>query len=203
MKRLLVLFFWFPATMATLFFSFVCLNHARKTKQLGPLINQQKRVLGAMAEQSPYQMYSALPQTLSKIKSAIQTADARPVIIELYLEKYNSPLAPYANYIVEISDQYNLDYRLLVAIAQQESNLCKKVPADSYNCWGWGIHERGVLKFNSFEEAIEKVALGLKTKYLDQGLTTPEEIMAKYCPLSLEKGGSWAFGVEQFMGDLE
>lgn len=202
LKRLLLICFWFPAAFATLYFSFILLNQVKETKSLSSLIKQETKVLGATAEKSPYQMYASLPQALGEIKSAIQTADARPVIIAKYLEKYGSPLAPYAQYLVQVSDQYLLDYRLLVAIAQQESNLCKKVPENSYNCWGWGVHERGTLKFNSFEESIETVAKGLKVRYLDQGLTTPEEIMAKYCPLSLEKGGSWASGVNQFMEDL-
>lgn len=203
MKRLLVLIFWFPATIATLSFSLLTLHRLKETKQLGPLLKQQRKVLGAIAEKSPYQMYSALPRTLSEIKSAVQTADARPIIIENYLKKHQSPLVPFAQYLVNISDKYGLDYRLLVAIAQQESNLCKKIPLDSYNCWGWGIHSRGTLMFSSYEDAIEKVATGLKAKYIDKGLTTPEEIMAKYCPLSLEKGGSWAKGINQFLEDLQ
>ncbi len=43
----------------------------------------------------------------------------------------------------------------------------------------------------------------LSHKYIDIGLDTPEKIMAKYTPPSLEKGGPWAKGVNQFMSDLE
>jgi len=89
-------------------------------------------------------MYSALPKSVGEITYAIKTGDARPVIIKQYLEKYHSPLTPYSDYIFQTSEKYGLDYRLLIALAQQESNLCKKIPVNSHNCWGWGIHSRTV-----------------------------------------------------------
>lgn len=129
----------------------------------------------------------------------IVAGDARPILLQKYLEYYHSPLAPYARYIFDVSQKLGLDYRLLVAIAQQESNLCKKAPPNSYNCWGWGIYGHKVTRFHSYPEAIQTVARGLKRDYLDKGLTSPEEIMARYTPPSK---GSWAFGVRQFMEEL-
>ena len=96
-----------------------------------------------------------------------------------------------------------MDYRLLVAIAQQESNLCKKIPFESFNCWGFGIYGDNVVRFSNYSEGLEIVAKTLKHKYVDIGLDTPEKIMAKYTPPSLEKGGPWAKAVAQFMSDLE
>ena len=146
------------------------------------------------------QLYTALPAEGGGFSFGVVGADARPVIIRQYLAKYNSPLESYADLIFQTSQKYNLDYRLLVAIAQQESNLGKKIPANSYNAWGWGVHSQGTLGFSDWEEAIETVAKGLRENYLDKGLTTPEEIMSVYTPLS---SGSWAFGVRQFMGEME
>lgn len=126
--------------------------------------------------------------------------DARPLIIKKYLEKYNSPLAPYSDLIFEMSELYGFDYYWIVAIAQQESNLCKKAPEGSHNCWGYGIHKRGTKTFDSYELAIKSYAEYLKTSYFDIGLNTPELIMKKYCPSS---NGSWAAGVTQFINELE
>lgn len=67
-------------------------------------------------------------EDLIEIKSEITKSDARPVIIEKYLAKYKSPLLPYAREIFEISQTYGFEYYWIVAIAQQESNLCKKIP---------------------------------------------------------------------------
>lgn len=127
-------------------------------------------------------------------------ADARPMLIKKYLEKYQSPLAPYSDLIFQISEDYGFEYYWIVAIAQQESNLCKKAPEDSFNCWGYGIHKKGTLGFDSYELAIRSYAEYLKREYFDKGLNTPELMMKKYCPNS---NGSWAAGVNQFIEELK
>lgn len=126
--------------------------------------------------------------------------DARPEIIRKYLERYKSPLLPYSDLIFELSKTYGFEYYWIVAIGQQESNLCKKIPEDSFNCWGYGIHSRGTLRFESYEMALKSFAEYLKTQYFDKGLNTPELIMRKYCPSS---NGSWAHGVQQFIDEME
>ncbi len=132
--------------------------------------------------------------------SSVVTADARPILIKNYLEKYNSELAPYSQLIFDVSQEYGLDYRLITAIAQQESNLCKKAPENCYNCWGVGIHSRGTMCFDSYPEAIKWFGRYLREEYYDLGINTVEDIMGKYCPLS---NGSWASGVRQFMAEIE
>jgi len=134
------------------------------------------------------------------MRSQVTESDARPVIIERYLAKYNSPLLPYAKQIFELSQTYGFDYYWIVAIAQQESNLCKKIPEGSNNCWGYGIHKRGTLTFENYDLALKSYAEYLKTQYFDKGLNTPELIMKKYCPSS---NGSWAHGVQQFIDEME
>jgi hypothetical protein len=143
---------------------------------------------------------AALPSLSNTSTISVGTSDTRTELIRNYFEYYKSPLAPLSNYIVQISDKYGIDYRLIPAIAQQESNLCKVIPNGTYNCWGWGIHSKGTLGFTSYEEAIEAVSKGLKEEYIDKGLVNPEEIMSKYTPMSQ---GSWAFGVSHFMEEME
>jgi hypothetical protein len=133
------------------------------------------------------------------VKSVVKGADARPEIVRRYLKKYKSPLLDYADMVVELSDRYGFEYYWMVAIAQQESNLCKKIPEDSHNCWGYGIHSRGTLRFDNYELALNSYAQYLKEQYFDRGLNTAELIMKKYCPNS---NGSWAFGVNKFIGEL-
>lgn len=145
-------------------------------------------------------IFAALPDTMPSIESRVGTNDARAEIIKKYLSKYNSPLYPHADYIVQVADEEEIDFRLITAIAQQESNLCKFIPEGSFNCWGWGIHSRGTLGFSSFEEGIRVVSAGLKKEYINKGLLTPEDIMGKYTPLS---NGSWANGVRTFFEDME
>jgi len=140
---------------------------------------------------------------IPEIDGDIYVADARELIIANYLSHYSSPLTPFSQEIISISDKYSLDFRLLVAIAQQESGLCKHIPVNSYNCWGFGIYGDKVTRFTSYSEGIETVAKGLKKNYIDKGLITPEAIMAKYTPPSLAVGGSWAKGINQFLAAME
>ena len=109
----------------------------------------------------------------------IVAADARPEIIRRYLEKYHSPLLPYSQLIFDLSQTYGFDYRWIVAIGQQESNLCKKIPENSYNCWGYGIHSKGTLRFESYDQSLRSYAEYLDREYFKKGLDTPEEIMKK------------------------
>ncbi len=147
------------------------------------------------------QVYASLPTNFPTISGQITVADARVEIVRQYLASYNSPLLPYAEKLVQEADKNELDFRLLAAIAQKESNLCKIIPYGSYNCWGWGITSVSSLAFKSFDAGIETVSHGLKENYVDEGLMTPEEIMTKYNPGS--PNGEWAKGVRQFMSEME
>lgn len=140
------------------------------------------------------------PQVLAGVEAKFSIGDGRVANLKNFFRRYNSPLYDYAELIVEVSDKYHFDYRLLPAIAMQESNLCKYIPKDSHNCWGWGIYGDKVIKFNSYEEAIKTVAKGIKEHYLDKGLITASKIMEKYTPSS---NGSWANGVNTFLRLLE
>jgi len=190
----LIFFIFAPLTLSVSLFGLWQINHTKQLNQL--LVSQTGKVLGA---RTPLELYSALPSAISSISQAITTGDARPVIIRQYLEKNNSPMAPYANALFQASEKYELDYRLITAIAQCESNLCKKSPVGSYNCWGF---ENGDTRFYSWEHAFERVAKTLKEDYIDEGLVTPDEIMPKYAPPSVEKGGPWAKCVNQFLEEL-
>lgn len=147
------------------------------------------------------QVYASLPSSFPTISATVESGDARPQIIKNYMDSYGAPLAKYALNLVQMADKYGLDYRLLAAIAQQESNLCKVIPPGSHNCWGWGIHSESNLGFETYEEAIETVSAGLKENYIDKGYETIEEIMSKYTPHS--PNGAWAKGVSSFMAEME
>jgi len=50
-------------------------------------------------------VYAALPSQTRLIKTSLKTADARPEIIRQYLQKYHSPLEPYAEFLVQAADE--------------------------------------------------------------------------------------------------
>lgn len=143
--------------------------------------------------------YAALETTRKMALEEIMQNDARLESVRHFLARYDSPLEPYAKDLVAAADQYDLDYRLLPAIAMQESNLCKKTPKESFNCWGFGIYGKKVLRFDNYADAIQAVTKTLAQEYIQQGLETPEQIMKRYTP---NNDGSWAFAVNHFMQEL-
>ncbi|MBI2327632.1 glucosaminidase domain-containing protein [Candidatus Curtissbacteria bacterium] len=142
------------------------------------------------------------PQTIgSHIEGqvlGVQISDTRPYIVANLLE--GRQLEPYAQYMVETSDKYAIDYRLIPAIAMKESGGGDKAPPGTYNAWGF---ENGATVFNSWEQAIDIVGKTLKERYIAKGLTTPEEIMAVYAPPQLLTGGKWAKDIHYFFSQME
>lgn len=144
--------------------------------------------------------FAALPSAENVLGDHITAVDARVEIVRQFFEKYKSPLEPFAQSVIDEADKYSLDFRLIPAIAMQESNLCHKIIIDSYNCWGFGIYGKKVTRFTSYEEGIETVTRTLAKNYIQNGLETAEEIMSKYTPSS---NGSWANSVNYFMDQLQ
>lgn len=181
---------WFGAAYLALVFAAFSLIYISQTKQIWP-------------QQQNFKLYAAVPDNSIQAIDTIIKQDARATIVANFFSGYSSPLSDFAEEFIQAADKYNLDYRLLPAISMQESIGAKRIIKGSYNPFGFGIYGDKVIKFSSFEEAIETVAKTLRTNYLDEGLTTPETIMTKYTPPSLAKGGSWAKGVSSFMSELK
>lgn len=181
---------WFGTAFATLIFSVVFVYYLSHPRIVKPDIQT-------------FKLYAALPKSGGIISDEIEVNDARAKIIEDFFKGYKSPLADYSQKFIEVADKNSLNWRLLPAIAMQESGGGKKVIKDSYNPFGYGIYGNLVIRFKSWEEAIEKVGLGLKENYISKGLKTPHQIMAKYTPPSLAKGGAWAKGVSSFIAELQ
>ncbi len=196
MKKFFLVFTWFLLSTAVVLlgsaaYSFVFLSNGA---------NLSKFNLASLPKiQSP----NDNPQTAQAVGTVIESEDGREVIIAKFLERYNSPMKPYDFYgkkIVEIADRYTIDFRLLPAIAMQESNLCKTTnPGAPHNCLGFGIHKSGTLDFDSYEDGFERAGRELKAYYIDKGLVTVEQIESKYTPSS---NGSWANSVNQWMAEM-
>lgn len=186
---------WLPLTALTLVFTINTYSHFASTAGLHGLLRQEIEGF----KNQPI-TFASLPRAAFEIKTALAKEDARPLLIDRYFAYYNSPMIGLGNHLVQLSDQYGVDPYLVVAIAQQESNLGKLMPPDCHNAWGWGIHSAGTLCFDSWPEGIDTFVSGLSQKYLAYGLKTPEEIMTRYNATS--PGGAWAKGVNQFLEEL-
>lgn len=180
---------WFGAVITTLIFS-LCFLVILSTEQV------------YIPTSSNFKLFSSLPDQSKIVTAEVGKEDARAKIVEDFFKGYKSVLADYSQNFISVADQYNLDWRILPAIAMQESNGGKKVIKNSHNPFGYGIYGDLVIRFSSWEEAIERVGKELREDYLNLGLKTPWEIMTKYTPPSLAKGGAWAEGVSTFMAQL-
>jgi len=220
MKNLLVLVSWVNLCLVTLLFSLVSLYQlSLKKPTQAEAIEPQKTNL-----KPQLQMYASLPPILGVADQKLEGKDARPVLAANYLRsRGDSPLSPYTDFIVSTCDKYfpdryincNKDLSecygqplscvgLVIAIAECESNLCRKIPAGSNNCWGYGIPTGASsgTKFSSMEVAIVKVVELIKS-YVDNGNYTLEQIGAIYAPPSVGKGHSWAKCVVHFLNKLK
>lgn len=189
MRKILITVSFFVGTPLLLFISIFYLSYLYTAKG--------GQVLGAS---STGVAYAALPPSDVTFSAVINEEASQTEIVRQFMEKHNSPMEPYAPDLIAAAERYELDFRLLPAIAMQESNLCKKIPEGSNNCWGWGIYGGKVTKFSNYPEAIETISKTLATKYRSKGLVTPHEVGRLYNPSNTN---NWAESVTHFMNEME
>jgi hypothetical protein len=129
------------------------------------------------------------------------TSDTRIERLRAFLASYNSPLASEAETFVAQADKYNLDWKLVAAIAGVESTFGKQIPAGSYNGWGWGIFTGASdgVHFKDWADGIAQVSEGLRNNYVNRGAKDVYDIGWIYAA----NGDSWATHVRYFVDKLE
>lgn len=182
-RKLGRIYLWFLVAPITLLFTIFSLYSVSKpqttqafiasTDRLNPL-DQSSQVLGT------------------------QVTDWRPIRVAKFLK--GTPLEKYSTEIVAASDKYEIDYRLIPAIAMKESGAGRVTPKESFNAWGF---ENGRTRFESWEQAIDMVAKTLKTRYIAKGMDTPDKMMAVYAPPATENGGGWAIAINNYLSQME
>ena len=145
-----------------------------------------------------HEYYVHLEQELKKKEKAEKYRnDPRVKRVRALYHQYGSPLESKAEFMVETSDYFGIDYRLVPAISIVESGGGVKTYRP-YNAWGWG-GQGNAFVFHSWEEAIITVTKGLKEYYWDNGARTPYQIGPYYNPESWQ---SWAAKVSYIMSQL-
>jgi len=107
-----------------------------------------------------------------------------------FYARWNAPMATHAEYIVQVSEEFGIDWRLIPAISVVESSGGRHCFL-SYNAFGWGKHG-----FSNFEDAIYTVAKGLATGYQTDN---PYSIAPKYNPVT---PSAWANKVSGLMSQI-
>jgi hypothetical protein len=121
--------------------------------------------------------------------------DDRAKILGKFLKSKNSPMTQDADRLVEIADKYNLNWRLLPAIAGVESHYGRAIPQGSYNPYGWN---NGEAYFKDWAQASEVVASGIRVRYSPTGVVTPHKIGPNYAA-----NPSWANHVAIYMNQID
>jgi hypothetical protein len=137
----------------------------------------------------------------SGVLAIIKGGDSRAVLVDRFLATYASPMQGMGKQFVTAADQNGLDWRLLPAIAFQESNLGKKIPRNSHNPFGWAIYEgkNSGAYFDSWSEAINIVATRMRENYSSDGLINPESIVFRY---TSQYNPTWVFAVRSAMEEI-
>lgn len=191
MRRFLLLLSFFLMTPTVLFLSGFLLLSSASQQGAG-------NGLSIFAPQEKTIAYAALPTNLNVVGDSIQKEDVRIGRVASFLEAYNSPLTDYAGFIVNTADKYNVDYRLIPAIAMQESILCKKEITGTHNCWGFGIYGKKVTSFDNYSDAIDTITRYFAKKK-NSGIDTLDELGSIYNPTD---HNNWKANVASFMTQL-
>lgn len=123
--------------------------------------------------------------------------DKQAEILAAYLANHDSPLQYHAQDFVDAAREYDLDWRLVPAIAGVESTFGKFTPG-GYNGWGWGVYGTQAVYFKSWKEGIFTVTEGLREKYANRGLTNPYLMNKAYAT-----SPRWGSKVTYFMKDID
>ncbi len=130
--------------------------------------------------------------------SYIPLPDTRIIALRRFLQKYKSPMLPYADLIISQADKYNQDWRIVVAISGVESRFGKILPHNSYNAWGWRGGRQGKFSnFNNWEHAIIYITKAFSSGYGQA--PNPYSFYKIYCPPCTT---AWPNTVTKYMQEL-
>ena len=147
--------------------------------------------------------------TLCGILFAIPFAIAEPYDeqlgskIDTYLAGKGSPISGNGDAFFTSGVTYNVDPRLIVAIAGAESSFGTQwaaCPASGFNAWSWfyngNCHDS---PFSSFADGIQTVTKFMRRSYLNKGRISIPLIEKKYCASGCD---SWVPNVTKFYTEL-
>lgn len=109
--------------------------------------------------------------------------------------------------IKKVAQNYGVDWRLAVAISMHETGKYTSVAFNDNNNVGGNFRSGSLMVFEDLDKGIDFFISNLKTKYIDLGLDTIEEISVKYAPIGAENDPNnlnqyWVPGVTRYYKEL-
>jgi len=114
------------------------------------------------------------------------TVDYRYLRLVGYLESARSPLKDYSWELVQTADAFEIDWRLVPAIAGLESSFGLRMVEGTFNAYGWA---GGYYQFSNWPNSISYVTERLRNNYYNRGLKLPTQIGFVYAPPNPSWGG--------------
>ena len=165
-------------------------------------------------------IYSNLFIYSDLIKSA--EASENVALVQTYSEEENEPSETKETVLVEEyvctmdevsclikknADEYGIDYKLAIAISKHETGNYTSVAFNDNNNVGGNFRSGSLMVFENLDKGIDFFISNLKTKYIDLGLDTIEEISVKYAPIGAENDPNnlnqyWVSGVYKYYNEL-
>lgn len=110
--------------------------------------------------------------------------------------------------IKKVAQEYGVDWRLAIAISMHETGKYTSVAFNDNNNVGGNFRNGSLMVFEDLDKGIDFFISNLKTKYIDLGLDTIEEISVKYAPIGAENDPNnlnqyWVSGVYKYYNELE
>jgi hypothetical protein len=125
--------------------------------------------------------------------------------IDAYLASKGSPMVGQGAAFMASGMRWQVDPRLLVAIAGAESSF-GQITCGPNNAWGWAC-PNDPADFATWAAGIDTVTEGLRRYYLDEGRTSVSLIQQKYCPVGAANdptglNNHWTTNVTKFLVEL-
>ena len=118
-RAFFLLLLYIVSLLACIFIAKVIIRRNRKIVFYRAIMNNLSEISSLLA-------FNETDKVSEKtILEEFNTNDIRVANLKFFFRKYNSVLYDNAETFVKYADQNQFDYRLLPAIAMQESNLCK------------------------------------------------------------------------------
>lgn len=118
--------------------------------------------------------------------------------LEAWLADRGSPMADYAEDLVQAGVDHDVDPRLVVGIAAIESTVGERLPPGSHNAWGWGGDGAyGLAAWPSWPVAIDTFTERLGELYDTESVD--ERMAQRYCPPNSQ---AWLRTVRWVMQDI-
>lgn len=118
--------------------------------------------------------------------------------------KFGGKLKGTGDEFIKAGEKYGIDPAFLASIAMHETGNGTSNAIKTKNNVGGMMGKNGLMSFGSIEKGIDAMASNLKRLYIDQGLTTVEEIQKKYAPVGASNdptglNNNWTKGVYGFL----